>query len=452
MLPEAFVQQLTISLGPERAGEVVSFITGTPPSTAVRVNPFKTEDFPAQFASGTETYSRWGRLLPERPEFSLDPLFHAGAYYVQDASSMYLESILPEMRRMRSASPEGAFAVLDLCAAPGGKSTHLLSMLREIPGSFLVSNEVIRQRASVLCGNISRWGAVNVAVTNNDPADFQQLGKYFDVIVVDAPCSGEGMFRKDPEAVAQWSEDNVRLCAARQRRILADIMPCLRPGGLLVYSTCTFNPAEDEDNTRWLAASYGLEVADMRHFYPGDPMAGEGFYMSVLRFPGDGGKSSEIRKREKLKTGQYMPFKEKVPWVDDGTALYRRGDRLKAFPADAAVQMQALESVRGLRVQMSGTAVAEVIGGRGAGSGVKPVLLPQYSLIQSAVYRRGSLTEVEVSLETALAYLRRDSIRLSGVPSGYVTLTYGGIPFGLVKNLGVRCNSLLPPSMRLRTV
>ena len=171
-LPEAFVRQLTISLGPERAGEVVSFITGSPASTAVRINPFKVNAFPAQFASGRETFSRWGRLLDGRPEFALDPLFHAGAYYVQEASSMYLESILPLMLRMREERPEGPFAVLDLCAAPGGKSTHLLSMLREIPGSFLVSNEVIRSRASVLCENIAKWGAANVVVTNDDPADF----------------------------------------------------------------------------------------------------------------------------------------------------------------------------------------------------------------------------------------------------------------------------------------
>lgn len=290
-LPEEFVRQLTISLGPERAGEVVSFITGSPASTAVRVNPFKTEAVPPQFASGKETYSRWGRLLPERPDFALDPLFHAGAYYVQDASSMYLESILPLMTRMREERPEGPFTVLDLCAAPGGKSTHLLSMLREIPGSFLVSNEVIRSRASVLCENISKWGAANVVVTNSDPSDFQSLGEYFDVIVVDAPCSGEGMFRKDPEAVAQWSMDNVRLCAARQRRILSDILPCLRPGGLLVYSTCTFNPVEDEDNVAWTASLYGMEVLEQRHFYPGDPGAGEGFFFSSLRKGGTYGVS-----------------------------------------------------------------------------------------------------------------------------------------------------------------
>ena len=450
-LPEAFVRQLTISLGPERAGEVVSFITGSPASTAVRINPFKVNAFPAQFASGRETFSRWGRLLDGRPEFALDPLFHAGAYYVQEASSMYLESILPLMLRMREERPEGPFAVLDLCAAPGGKSTHLLSMLREIPGSFLVSNEVIRSRASVLCENIAKWGAANVVVTNDDPADFSPLGEYFDVIVVDAPCSGEGMFRKDPEAVAQWSEDNVRLCAARQRRILTDILPCLRPGGLLVYSTCTFNPAEDEDNVAWLASQYGMEVLEQRHFYPGDPGAGEGFFLSSLRKGGAYGASGRSSANSRGRgSGAPSRFKEDIPWVNDGFPLFRFGSLLKAFPAASAARM--LELTEGgtgarLRVLASGTAVAEVKDGRGGG---KPVVIPQFSLIQSEVYRRGSLPEVEVPLETALEYLRRGLPTLPGAPAGYVVLTYEGVPSGLLKNLGNRCNNLLPPSLRLR--
>lgn len=448
-LPEEFVRQLTISLGPERTGEVVSFITGSPASTAVRVNPFKTEAVPPQFASGKETYSRWGRLLPGRPDFALDPLFHAGAYYVQDASSMYLESILPLMIRMREERPEGPFTVLDLCAAPGGKSTHLLSMLREIPGSFLVSNEVIRSRASVLCENISKWGAANVVVTNSDPSDFQSLGEYFDVIVVDAPCSGEGMFRKDPEAVAQWSMDNVRLCAARQRRILSDILPCLRPGGLLVYSTCTFNPVEDEDNVAWTASQYGMEVLEQRHFYPGDPGAGEGFFFSSLRKGGTYGVSGRSAGKGRGRSGGApLRFKEDVPWVNEGFHLFRCGSLIKAFPAAVAVPMLELtEGGARLRVLASGTAVAGVKDGR---SGGKQVIVPQFSLIQSEVYRRGSLPEVEVSLDAALEYLRRGLPALPGAPAGYVVLTYGGVPSGLVKNLGNRCNNLLPPSLRLR--
>ena len=394
---------------------------------------------------------------------------------------MYLERIMPLMAEMRQVRPDGAFKVLDLCAAPGGKTTHLLSMLREIPGSFLVSNEVIRTRAAVLCENVSKWGAANVVVTNNDPADFAALPGYFDVMVVDAPCSGEGMFRKDPEAVAQWSEDNVRLCAARQHRILSDVLPALRPGGLLVYSTCTFNHYEDEDNVAWLVSEYGFDVLEQRHFYPGDDMAGEGFFFSLLRKDGGGdmpvfGNASKARGGRSGGSAAYRPFGS-LDWVRDGFTVYRKGPMLKAFPDYVAEAMQAFELSSVLRVMMSGSAVAEVKDGRAGGkcpqvSGTfksqsfrsgsakgsvsDSVILPQYSLIQSEVYRRGSLPEIAVPLETALACLRRDPVVLRDVPVGYVVLTYSpgistpAVPFGLVKNLGPRCNNLLPPSIALR--
>ncbi len=481
MLPEQFIEQLILSLGPERAGEVFSYIQDSQPSVAVRANPFKVSDAESlsflPIDAERSTYSQCGRFLTSRPEFALDPLFHAGAYYVQEASSMYLERIMPLMAEMRQARPDGAFKVLDLCAAPGGKTTHLLSMLREIPGSFLVSNEVIRTRAAVLCENVSKWGASNVVVTNNDPADFAALPGYFDVMVVDAPCSGEGMFRKDPEAVAQWSEDNVRLCAARQRRILSDVLPALRPGGLLVYSTCTFNHYEDEDNVSWLASEYGFDVLEQKHFYPGDEMAGEGFFFSLLR-KGGGGDMPVFGNASKSRGGSaaYRPFGS-LDWVRDGFTVYRKCAMLKAFPNDVADVMQAFELSSGLRVMMSGSAVAEVKDGRAGGKcpqvsgtfkaqslrsgSVKgsvsdSVILPQYSLIQSEVYRRGSLPEIAVPLETALACLRRDPVVLRDAPVGYVVLTYSpgistpAVPFGLVKNLGSRCNNLLPPSIALR--
>ena len=511
MLPEQFIEQLTRSLGPERAGEVFSYIQDSQPSVAVRANPFKVSDAESlsflPIDAERSTYSQWGRFLTSRPEFALDPLFHAGAYYVQEASSMYQERILPLMAEMRQARPDGAFKVLDLCAAPGGKTTHLLSMLREIPGSFLVSNEVIRTRAAVLCENVSKWGAANVVVTNNDPADFAALPGYFDVMVVDAPCSGEGMFRKDPESVAQWSVDNVRLCAARQRRILSDVLPALRPGGLLVYSTCTFNHFEDEDNVAWLASEYGFEVLEQRHFYPGDEGAGEGFFFSLLRMP-DRCAGDRVHQRDVFPAGLrssrcgngrraggseiYRPF-EAVDWIRDGFRVFRKGNIVKAFPDGVCAEMQMFEACSGLRIMMSGSAVAEVKDGGGGAAGrnrsgrssgvsgsvsrsgkgnaAAPVILPQYSLIQSEVYRRGSLPEIDVPLDTALAYLRRDPIVLPEAPSGYVVLTYSpglsalpsegtasesgecavpALPFGLVKNLGNRCNSLLPPSIALR--
>ncbi len=147
--------------------------------------------------------------------------------------------------------------VLDLCAAPGGKSTHLLSLMDQ--NSLLVSNEVIQSRSAILSENLQKWGHDNVVVTNNDPKDFQRLPGFFDVIVVDAPCSGEGLFRKDPGAIKEWSEDAVALCSKRQRRILSDVWPALKTGGILIYSTCTYNSQENEENLRWLQQEYEVE-------------------------------------------------------------------------------------------------------------------------------------------------------------------------------------------------
>ena len=173
--------------------------------------------------------------------------------------------------------------VLDLCAAPGGKTTQLLSHLDDT--SLLVANEVMASRATVLAENVARWGRSNVAVTASDPSVFASLSGFFHVAVVDAPCSGEGMFRKDERAVAEWSPAAVRLCAARQRRILADVWPALAPGGLLIYSTCTFNRMENEDNVAWICAEKGASCLEMRHFYPGEDR-GEGFFAALLQKEG----------------------------------------------------------------------------------------------------------------------------------------------------------------------
>src|SRR5215203_4807606 len=190
-------------------------------------------------------WSSYGYYLSERPSFTFDPLFHAGCYYVQEASSMFLEQALKQ-----SVDLSQPLRVLDLCAAPGGKSTHLLSLISK--ESLLVSNEVIRSRANIVNDNIAKWGCSNVIVTNNDPREFQRLKNYFNVIVVDAPCSGSGLFRRNPEAIEEWSEQNVALCSQRQQRILADVLPALKNGGVLIYSTCSYSTEEDEEICSWL--------------------------------------------------------------------------------------------------------------------------------------------------------------------------------------------------------
>lgn len=286
MLPAEFIKNMTKALGPERAGRLFDAL-GREPEVSVRVNPFKMtfaalrEHFgplagdPVEWASGEAFY------LTARPSFTLDPLFHAGGYYVQEASSMYV-GVLFDRAMAALGGPSGGrpsgLCVLDLCAAPGGKTTQLLSHLPS--DCLLVANEVVPSRATILAENVARWGCANAVVTNNDPSSFRK--EHFDVVVVDAPCSGEGMFRKDDTAVTEWSPDNVKLCAARQRRILADIWPALPSGGFLIYSTCTFNSMEDEGNVEWICSALGGECLEMRHFYPGEER-GEGFFCSLIR-------------------------------------------------------------------------------------------------------------------------------------------------------------------------
>ena len=216
----------------------------TEPPVSIRVNRTK---WSGEVAGEPVLWASAGVYLSQRSTFTFDPLFHAGCYYVQEASSMFVEQVL-------RTYITGPVVMLDLCAAPGGKSTHARSVLPV--GSLLVANEVMRNRSQVLAENLIKWGNAEVVVTNNDPADFTSLTEVFDVVLADVPCSGEGMFRKDPVAVEEWSTDNVQVCWQRQRRILADIWPALKPGGLLIYSTCTYNREEDEENVAWIADNW----------------------------------------------------------------------------------------------------------------------------------------------------------------------------------------------------
>lgn len=282
MFPAEFINGLRESLGPGRADRIVAALAAEP-EVSVRVNPFKLslaalrEHFGPLAGEPVPWAAEEAFYLRERPSFTLDPLFHAGAYYVQEASSMYAGVLLD--RALTALGRRTGLRVLDLCAAPGGKTTQLLSHLDDT--SLLVANEVVPARATVLAEYVARWGCSNVAVTQSDPSAFTAMRGFFDVVVTDVPCSGEGMFRKDERAVVEWSPDAVRLCAARQRRIVGDVWPALAAGGYLIYSTCTFNPFEDEDNVAWICAELGGSCLEMRHFYPGEDR-GEGFFAALI--------------------------------------------------------------------------------------------------------------------------------------------------------------------------
>ncbi|MBO4986505.1 MAG: RsmB/NOP family class I SAM-dependent RNA methyltransferase, partial [Paludibacteraceae bacterium] len=250
MLPVEFIESLHEQLAPNEVQQLCQALETTP-VTSIRLND-KIDYLTFECDTDEVPWHEDGYYLSERPQFTLDPLFHAGCYYVQEASSMFVECALQQYLSRDSV-------VLDLCAAPGGKSTLISQYLGD--AGLLVSNEVVRQRVFILSENIQKWGNGNTVVTHNQAADFgMRLPSLFDCILVDAPCSGEGMFRKDDGAISEWSEKNVNACVERQRKIVQDVWDALRPGGLLIYSTCTFNPWENEENVEWIAETLGADI------------------------------------------------------------------------------------------------------------------------------------------------------------------------------------------------
>ncbi|NLX41344.1 MAG: rRNA cytosine-C5-methyltransferase [Bacteroidales bacterium] len=453
MYPVKFVNSLKTHFGEKRACRLLSALDSEP-SLSVRANPVKitAEELANHFSDifdGHVPWCREGLYLRSRPSFTLDPLFHAGYYYVQEASSMYIGVLLEKAMRQLSdgtlydysgfcdSADRPGLRILDLCAAPGGKSTHILSTIA--PNDLLLSNEVIRSRASILAENVAKWGYSNVVVSNNDPADFSALNDFFDIVLVDAPCSGEGMFRKDPDAVNAWSVDNVRLCASRQRRIVSAIWPALRSGGFMIYSTCTFNTLENEENVAWMVSELGSELIEQHRFLPGEER-GEGFFIAILRKNGDHSpfvNSVKISRNQKSQIPSCTSFISQV----DGQFLFSlKGDLWRVFPMALAADIRLLES--SLRVIRSGVAVA-VQKGRD--------MVPEADLALSPVLNKEAFPMVELSLEDVLKYLAKENIVFgSEVPSGYLLVSYKGAPLGFVKNLGHRSNNLYPLSRRIK--
>lgn len=344
-LPEDFVELMHRQYDAGTADALCEALVATEPEVSVRLNMRKLASVPhlAGMCSCIREcdpvpWCEGAFYLSERPPFTFDPMLHAGAYYVQEASSMYIAKLLDEF--IMHDSP---LAALDLCAAPGGKSTLLAGMLPE--GSLLVSNEPVPKRAQVLAENMQKWTRqaypVGSIVTNNYPADFVAFTDSFDVVVTDVPCSGEGMFRKDEQAVAEWSLDNVMMCQARQRGILQDIWHALKPGGVLIYSTCTFNRFEDEDNAVWICDVLGGDLLEQRHFLPGRDR-GEGFYccmirkMSTSEITGERNMSDIRIKAERTLRVMPMVFELEGPAVDlsyDQALQYLRREALRV-PAE----------------------------------------------------------------------------------------------------------------------
>lgn len=334
-----------------------------------------------------------GQYLARRPNFTLDPAFHQGMYYVQDASSMAIDAVI------RSLGLTAPVRYLDACAAPGGKTTAAIDALPD--GSFVLANEYEPARARVLCENLMKWGYGDVVVSLGPAQKLEQLTPgSFDIVAADVPCSGEGMMRKDQKACEQWSPGLVKSCAALQREIVEALWPLLRPGGWFIYSTCTFNRVENEDNVDWMVRELGAELKPLPempgvvngHFYP-HLVRGEGLYIALMRKPGN---------------------EEAAPLLKLPPKILQRG-------------------------------VGELFQAKGREQ------IPTYAACHALSFRADDYPQAEVDRESALNYLRRESLRLESAPKGIVLLTYCGRPLGFVNNLGSRANNLLPKGLRILT-
>ncbi len=443
MLPEEFLERISHQPYIDSAG--LADALSCPSEASVRVNRYK-------WPYPVEGYEKvhWepdGYYLPSRTLFTPDPLFHAGVYYPQESSGMFAG----ELFRQLTAGMTG-LRVLDLCGAPGGKATHLSALLRD--DGLLVANEVIRARAAVLAENITKWGMGNTVVTQNDPARFASLPGFFDVMVADAPCSGEGMFRSSA-AVREWSPQNTRLCSERQRRIVMEAWPALSPGGIMIYSTCTFNPAENEENISWIMETTGAEpltadlsgisgVSVISHtgmqgygFHPGR-VRGEGFFIAALRKPSGTAVSRHDARRGAIKPSA-TAFSKAEPLADfDRSRMIMAGNKIIALAADAEVLILLSER---LTVIKSGTMIGEI---------KNDDLVPAHDLAMSVRQKRGSWPEYELSYGEAVSFLRLEMQPSASMPRGRVLVQYRGVPLGFANNLGSRLNNGYPQSWRMR--
>jgi 16S rRNA C967 or C1407 C5-methylase (RsmB/RsmF family)/NOL1/NOP2/fmu family ribosome biogenesis protein len=443
-LPEQLLKELqAVKSFDEKAFIAVHSL---PPVTSIRLNPAKgVIQFP-----GNETvpWHENGIYLSERPVFTLDPAYHAGAYYVQEASSMFLgqllKNILPGKKGLR---------VLDLCAAPGGKSTLMASLLDK--DSLLISNEVIRTRASILDENMARWGYMNTWVTGNDPKDFGRLTGYFDIILADAPCSGSGLFRKDARALDEWSEANVNLCSGRQQRILADVWPALKEDGILIYAICSYSPQEDEEIVDWLANEYEVTTVQAEikeewgivpvitakgmtgyRFFP-DKLKGEGFFIAAMQKK----ETTETLRPVRLKSAN-----DKKRQQQAGYLLKEAGN---AFLQTGKEEYSAINPLHEADIQILQKAVYLRNTGLKLGTPTAKEWLPAHEVALS-IDAHEQLPCLDVTKEQALRYLKREEMGITTAGKGWLMVKYNGLGLGWIKSLGNRMNNYLPKHWRIR--
>ena len=439
-LPELFISQLR-DLLPDEWQALADAITSSDPSVAVRVNAARGVSVPDR--ARRVPWCGQGYYLDNRPSFTFDTDWHAGRYYVQDASSMFIAHVIDSLIHE-------PVRYLDLCAAPGGKTTAAIQALPQ--RSMIVANEIVPPRARVLADNVVRWGNSRCVVTSNAPAQVGKLTHFFDVVAADVPCSGEGMMRKDDEAVAQWTPALVEQCAQRQREILTDVWPALRPGGLLIYSTCTYNRQENEQMAEFIvnelgATSLEVPVDALWNIYPAigsdiccyrfmpHRVDGEGLFMAVFRKDGEAPCQSIRTKEKNTKKADEIGKN----WLDSPNdyMIGQQGDLCIAVPVDIRGEVAALRA--SLNVLHAGVELATVMGRK---------TVPHHALAMSTARATDAFPVCEVDYTTALRYLRGESITVDG-PRGYVLIAHEGAVLGFANNLGNRANDLYPKPLRI---
>jgi 16S rRNA C967 or C1407 C5-methylase (RsmB/RsmF family)/NOL1/NOP2/fmu family ribosome biogenesis protein len=485
-LPETFINSLKGVTGFEKEAFENAHQTGEQ-VVSVRINPIKASIVSRESSVGTRDKSTAGALMNEelptddsanlyssgflthdsrltihervpwcqhgyylttRPAFTLDPLFHAGAYYVQEPSSMFLDYLLRQIFQETES-----LKVLDLCAAPGGKTTLLASLPFF---KLIVANEIIKSRVSVLYENVVKWGTPHVIITNNDPKDFSKLTGFFDGIVIDAPCSGSGMFRKDPRAIEEWSEKNVNLCSERQQRILADAIPPLKEKGWLIYATCSYSKKENEEILDWLLGNFDFESkrieapadwgisetqSELHHawgyrFYP-NRLQGEGFFVSCMQKRSQEKKSSlNPKPPQTVKKEEKNVFRK---WMNNDHELefLKLMDQFFAIPAGIWEDFLKIQTV--LAFKKRGIKLGSIYRGE---------LVPNHELALSTIISP-DLPFRDLPLEKAMQYLRKQSFSLDSPPRGWVLTRYNGLNLGWIKVLLRRINNYYPLSWRI---
>lgn len=422
----------------------------TEPPVSLHFNLAKNSD--TELFSGTPVpWNENACYLEERPVFTLDPHFHAGRYYVQEAGSMLL---VPLLRQIQEATDTPFEAALDLCGAPGGKTTLLLNYLPE--DCLVVTNEVIKSRYGILRENMAKWGRSNVISTQGDSEQFADMAGLFDLVLVDAPCSGEGLFRKNVNARDEWSLDNVQLCASRQRRILANTLPLVRAGGFLIYSTCTYNSLENDQNVNWICEQGDFEVFDISlpekwgvvstqsgfQCYPHRTRS-EGFYVSVLQKKGNTGKVKKAPSMRYFTKADKMQEKAALSWLSP------KKDWM--IFADPQQQLYLLEKKHQEWLARLSQSFSKITLGTPLGTIKGKDMIPAHELALS-VHLPPSIEGIELGTEAALAFLRKQDLLpyLEEVKTGWQLIHYDGFGLGWVKVLPKRVNNYLPNHLRVR--